>query len=190
MKKLFVLFIALSFSVAASAQTKWTTDPMHTFLNFSIKHLGVSFVNGKMDQFDGKLDMKGEDIATAKFDFTIQVNSVNTGVEMRDNHLKSADFFEVSKYPTIHFVSTQIKKVKGNQYQLTGNLTIKDVTKKVTFDLTYGGKTKDAQGNEVLGFQGKTTIDRMSYNVSYDPTGTMVGKNVDLNVNLEFKKAS
>lgn len=189
MKKLLILWITVAFSVTASAQTKWATDPMHSFLNFSIKHLGISFVNGKMDHFDGRLDMKDQDVSTAKFDFTIDVKSINTGVEMRDNHLKSADFFDADTYGTMKFVSTQIQKIKGNQYQLTGNLTIKDVTKKVTFDLTYGGTSKDAQGNEVVGFQGKTTIDRTAYNISYDPTGMAVAKNVDLQVNLEFKKA-
>ncbi len=188
MKKWIVLFVAFAFAANVSAQTKWTADSAHSFLNFSIKHLGVSFVNGKMDKYDGTLEMKDEDVSTAKFNFTIAVNSVNTGIQMRDDHLKSADFFDAAKYPNITFVSTEVKKVKGNTYKLTGNLTIKDITKKVTFDLVYGGKAKDGYGNEVMGFQGKTTIDRTVYNISFDSTGTGVAKDVELNINLEFKQ--
>ena len=189
MKKLIVLFVAVAFSANVSAQTKWMADSAHSFLNFSIKHLGVSFVNGKMDKYEGSLEMKGEDVSTAKFNFTIDVNSVNTGVQMRDDHLKAADFFDTAKYPNMTFVSTEVKKVKGNAYKLTGNLTIKDVTKKVTFDLVYGGKAKDGYGNEVIGFQGKTTIDRTAYNISFDPSGAGIAKEVELHINLEFKQA-
>lgn len=187
MKKLLVLFVALGFGLSVSAQTKWSVDPAHSSLNFSIKHLGISFVNGKMDKYDGTLELKGEDITTAKFNFTIDVNSINTSVEARDKHLKSADFFDAAKYGTIKFVSKSIKKVDKNHYKLTGDLTIKDVTKPVTFDLVYGGKAADdGFGNQKLGFQAKTTIDRTAFNIKYDPTGGAVAKDVELMVNLEF----
>lgn len=189
MKKIALLFVVTLFSVATFAQTKYNVDSYHSFLNFSVGHLGISFVDGRMDKYDGSLEMNNEDITTAKFNFTIDANSVNTGVQMRDDHLRSADFFEVEKYKEIKFVSTSIKK-DGKNYKLTGNLTIKDVTKPVTFDLVYGGLlADDGQGNQKVGFQATTTIDRTAFNINYDPTGMGIAKDVKFIVNLEFNKA-
>jgi len=190
MKKIALLFIATLFSVATFAQTKYNVDTYHSFLNFSVGHLGISFVDGKMDKYQGTLEMDKEDIATAKFNFTIDASSVNTGIEMRDDHLRSADFFETAKYQDIKFVSTSIKKAGKNNYKLNGNLTIKGITKPVTFDLVYGGLLKDdGQGNQKVGFQATTTVDRTAFNINYDPTGIGVAKDVKFIVNLEFTKA-
>jgi len=189
MKKITLLLVAILFSVNSFAQTKYKVDTYHSFLNFSIKHLGISFVNGKMDNYEGTLVLDGENLSTAKFDFTIDANSINTGIEMRDNHLKSEDFFDVAKHKQISFVSTSVKKVKDNQYKLHGNLTIKGITKAVVFDLTYGGMiADDGQGNQKVGFQATTTIDRTDFNINYDPTGAGIAKEVTLVVNLEFTK--
>lgn len=189
MKKITLLLVTILFSVNSFAQTKYKVDTYHSFLNFSIKHLGISFVNGKMDNYEGTLVLDGENLSTAKFDFTIDANSINTGIEMRDNHLKSEDFFDVAKHKQISFVSTSVKKVKDNQYKLHGNLTIKGITKAVVFDLTYGGMiADDGQGNQKVGFQATTTIDRTDFNINYDPTGAGIAKEVTLVVNLEFTK--
>ena len=107
---------------------------------------------------------------------------------MRDNHLKSADFFDAEKFPAMKFESTSIKKLKGNTYQLKGKLTIKNVTKPITVTVVYGGKSKDQQGNEKLGFQTTFKINRLDYNVSYDPTGAGIAKDVDVAVYVEFVK--
>lgn len=190
MKKIALLFIATLFSVTTFAQTKYNVDTYHSFLNFSVGHLGISFVDGKMDKYQGTLEMDKEDITTAKFNFTIDASSVNTGIEMRDDHLRSADFFETAKYQDIKFVSTSIKKAGKNNYKLNGNLTIKGITKPVTFDLVYGGLLKDdGQGNQKVGFQATTTVDRTAFNINYDPTGMGVAKDVKFIVNLEFTKA-
>lgn len=190
MKKIALLFIATLFSVATFAQTKYNVDTYHSFLNFSVGHLGISFVDGKMDKYQGTLEMDKEDITTAKFNFSIDASSVNTGIEMRDDHLRSADFFETAKYQDIKFVSTSIKKAGKNNYKLNGNLTIKGITKPVTFDLVYGGLLKDdGQGNQKVGFQATTTVDRTAFNINYDPTGMGVAKDVKFIVNLEFTKA-
>src|SRR5690606_13005894 len=189
MKKITLLLVAILFSVNSFAQTKYKVDTYHSFLNFSIKHLGISFVNGKMDNYEGTLVLDGENLSTAKFDFTIDANSINTGIEMRDNHLKSEDFFDVAKHKQISFVSTSVIKVKDNKYKLHGNLTIKGITKAVVFDLTYGGMiADDGQGNQKVGFQATTTIDRTDFNINYDPTGAGIAKEVTLVVNLEFTK--
>jgi len=190
MKKIALLFVAVLFSVASFAQTKYNVDTYHSFLDFSIGHMGISFVNGKMDKYQGTLEMNGEEITTAKFNFTIDASSVNTGIEMRDNHLRSADFFDVANHKDITFVSTSVKKNGKNNYKLTGNLTVKGITKPVTFDLVYGGLLKDdGQGNQKVGFQATATVDRTAFNINYDPTGMGVAKEVKFIVNLEFTKA-
>ncbi|MGG5577192.1 YceI family protein [Myroides sp. C15-4] len=191
MKKIVLFVVAALFSVTSFAQTKWNVDPMHSFLNFSVKHLGISFVDGRFDKYEGTFVGNPEDLTKGTFNFTVDLNSINTSVEMRDNHLKSADFFDTAKYATMKFESKSIKKTGKDKYELVGNLTIKNITKLVTFQLTYGGLlADDGNGNTKLGFQAKTTIDRFDYEVAYDPTGQAIGKNVDITVNLEFSKAN
>jgi len=108
---------------------------------------------------------------------------------MRDNHLRSADFFDVEKYPSMSFESTGIEKVDEKKYKLNGKLQIKDVTKDVTFDVIYGGVVKGQDGGETAGFIAKTAINRLDYNVSYDPDGLGIGKEVMITLYLEFKSA-
>ncbi|MCG2793035.1 MAG: YceI family protein [Weeksellaceae bacterium] len=189
MKKLFLSTLFAAFSVFGFSQTTWSVDPMHSSFNFNIKHMGISFVQGRFDKFDGKVVTTGDDLSDAKFDFTVDTNSVNTGVEMRDGHLKTPDFFDTAKFPEMKFVSTSMKKAKGNTYLLTGNLTIKDVTKPVTVTAMYGGKTKDQKGNDKMGFQTMFKINRLDYNLSYDPSGAGVAKDVDVAVYVEFVKS-
>src|SRR5690606_2228420 len=125
-------------------QTQWKVDPNHSSLNFNISHSGISFVNGKFLDYQGTMTtkddtLKDDTLKDASFNFTIQAGSIDTSVENRDNHLRSADFFDVETYPTITFKSTKILETgKPDQYLLYGDLTIKDVTKPVIFDLTYG----------------------------------------------------
>ncbi len=108
---------------------------------------------------------------------------------MRDKHLKSDDFFNAEKYPKITFASTSFKKVKNNVYALAGSLTIRDVTKNIIFDVVYGGTAKDQQGNTKAGFLATTKINRLDYNVSYDPTGAGIAKDVHITLNLQFVQA-
>lgn len=188
MKKIALLFVATLFSVSSFAQTKYNVDTYHSFLNFSVGHMGISFVDGKMDKYEGSLELDGENITTAKFNFKIDVNSVNTGIEMRDKHLLAADFFDAANHKDITFVSTSVKK-NGKAYKLNGNLTIKGITKPVMFDLVYGGLLKDdGQGNQKVGFQATTTVDRTAFGINYDPTGAGIAKDVKFTVNLEFTK--
>lgn len=189
MKKISLLLVAVLFSVTSFAQSTWTVDPMHSFLNFSVKHLGISFVDGKFDQYEGTYTRTKEDLSDGVFNFTIKTNSINTGVEMRDNHLRSGDFFDVEKYPTLTFESKSIKKVKGQHYQLDGFITIKGIKKPISFDLNYGGSLKDdGNGNERIGFQAKTTLNRFDFDIAYDPTGQAIAQDIALIINLEFIK--
>lgn len=190
MKKIALLFVATLFSVATFAQTKWNVDKMHSFVNFSVKHLGISFVDGRFDKYEGTFVGTPEDLTKGVFNFTVDMNSVNTSVEMRDNHLKTNDFFNVEKFPTMTFESKSIKKTGKDKYKLEGNLTIRNITKPVTFDLTYGGLLQDdGQGNQKLGFQATTTVNRFDFDVAYDPSGQAIAKDVKIAVNIEFAKA-
>jgi len=189
MKRLFLFLVAVSISVASFAQTKWTVDPMHSFVNFSVKHMGISFVDGSFRKFDGSIVAAKADLTDAKINFTVDVNSINTGVEMRDNHLKTDDFFNAAQYPTMTFESVLFKKVKGNNYALAGKLTIRDVTKDVVFAVVYGGTAKDQQGNTKAGFTATTTVNRLDYNIKYDPTGAGVAKDIKVTLHLEFTQA-
>lgn len=189
MKKLAYLFIAALFSVTAFAQTTWNVDHAHSSINFSVKHLGISFVDGRFDKYDGIYKGPSDHIEKGAFHFKVAAATVNTGIEMRDKHLASADFFDAEKHDTFLFDSTRITKVKGseNQYKLEGNITIKGITKPITFDLTYGGHLKDdGNGNQKLGFQAKATLNRFDFDVAYDPNGQAIAKDIALTINLEF----
>ena len=188
MKKFFILATVLLLSAGAFAQngSTWIADPAHSSINFTIKHMGISFVPGRFDKFSGTMTSSTSDFSDVSINFTVDVNSINTGVEARDKHLRTADFFEVEKYPTMKFTSTSTKKLSDEKYELKGNLTIKDVTKPVTFDVQFGGVAQDQKGNAKLGFTATSTINRLDYNISYGPQGDVVAKDVDIKLYLEM----
>ncbi|EGV42485.1 polyisoprenoid-binding protein [Bizionia argentinensis JUB59] len=188
MKNIISLVALVFLTVSSFAQTQWKVDPFHSSLNFNISHSGISIVNGKFLEYTGNLTTDGDALNDANFDFTVKIESINTNVEDRDNHLRSADFFEVERYPEMTFKSTKISSTdKSDHYQLHGQLTIKDVTKEVVFDVHYGGTAKSEQG-EKLGMKAETTINRFDYNINYDPAATGVGKDVIIVVHLQFAK--
>ena len=186
MKKVVSVFAFLVIGISVFAQTKWSVDPVHSLVGFSVKHLSISDVAGSFKKFDGSYTVSRADLSDLKANFSIDVASVNTSSDQRDGHLKSDDFFNAEKFPNLKFESTSFKKVKGNNYLLAGKLTIRDVTKDVTFNVVYGGSAKDPWGNTKSGFSATTVINRFDYNVKYDATGLAVGKEVTLNLNLEF----
>ncbi len=187
MKKILLLAGMALFSLQSFAQSVWKVDPAHSSVNFTIKHMGINLVPGYFQKFDGMLMSDAKDFRDAKVDFRVQTASINTHVEMRDNHLRSADFFEVEKYPEMKFTSTKMVK-SGNDYKLHGNLTIKNVTKPVVFDVMYGGMAKDQKGGEKLGFMASATINRLDYNINYDPSGQGVAKDVEIKIYTELAK--
>lgn len=188
MKYIISLIAFLFLTVSSYAQTQWKVDPYHSSLNFNISHSGISIVNGKFLDYTGNLTTDGEALTIAKVEFNVKIKSINTNVEARDNHLRSADFFDAGKYPEMTFKSSKILATgKPNQYLLYGKLTIKDVTKDVIFDVNYGGTVKSGQG-EKLGVEAKTTINRFDYNINYDPAAAGVGKDVSIIVHLQFAK--
>ncbi len=177
---------------SATAETKWTVDKAHSSVKFTVTHLVISEVEGSFKVFDGTMTHSKPDYSDAKINFTIDVSSINTDNEGRDKHLKSDDFFGAVSYPQIKFEGTAFTPQGGNKYKLTGNLTVKDVTKPVTWDVTYGG-TAVARGTTKAGFKAKTTINRFDYNLKWnnmtEAGGLVVGENVDIVVNLEMNQA-
>lgn len=188
MKKVVLSFVFTLLSVFGFAQTEWSADPMHSSVNFNIKHMGINFVQGRFDAFKGKVSAQGANLDNAVFDFSVDVNSINTGVEMRDKHLKSPDFFDAEKYPAMSFHSTSITKDKNNNYTLKGTLKIKETVKEITVPVTFGGVTKNQQGKEVMGFQAKFTVNRLDYGIKYDPTGAGVAKDAEVSLFFELVK--
>lgn len=173
------------------APTKWTADKAHSSVKFTVTHLVVSEVEGRFKMFDGSMESSKADFSDAKINFTVDVNSVDTDNEMRDKDLKGENFFSADKYPEMKFTGTSFTPAGGNKYKLAGNLMIKDVTKPVEFDVTYGG-TANAMGKTKVGFKAKTTINRFDYNLKWNKAteagGLVVSKDVDLVVNVEMNK--
>ncbi len=189
MKKLLLLAAVSFFAACLHAQQRWVTDPMHSFVRFSVKHLGISFVEGSFKKFEGEYTAVKDDLSDITTSFSVDVSSISTGVEQRDTHLKSADFFDADQYPVMRFTSSSFKKVSGNKYTLTGQLTIKDVTKTVKFDVEYGGRANDNSGAIRSGFTARTKINRLDYGISYDTGGTTIAKDVAIVLHLEFVEA-
>ena len=172
--------------------TKWNADAAHSSLKFTVAHLMVSEVEGRFKTFDGTIEATNPDFTDAKISYSADVASISTDNDMRDKHLKSDDFFNAEKFPKMNFASTSFKKQKGNNYILEGNLTIRDVTKKVKFDVTYGGTVVDPYGNTKAGFKGTAKISRKEYKLMWNALteagGAVVGDEVKILLNLEFAK--
>ncbi|MEP7265219.1 MAG: YceI family protein [Bacteroidota bacterium] len=175
-------------------QTKWAIDPMHSEVQFKIKHLMISTVTGSFKSFSGTVISPTEDFEDADIQFSLDVNSITTNQEMRDNHLKNDDFFQADKYPTIDFKSTSFKKVNDVNYVLVGNLTMKGVTKEIEVNAEFGGESKDHQGNLKAGFEVTGIINRkdfgLTYNALTETGGLALGENIKLIANLQVVKES
>ena len=184
MKKAVVLVLSLLASVSSFAQT-WSVDKAHAKVNFTVTHLMLSEVDGTFKSFDAKLTSSKEDFSDAVFEFTIDAKSVNTNQENRDAHLNRADMFDTEKYPTITYKSTSIKSTGPKKFQLTGDLTIKGVTKPVTVDLTLVGTGQNRQGKKLVGFKASGTINRTAFGVGAMPAA-VVSEEVELRASGEF----
>jgi polyisoprenoid-binding protein YceI len=171
--------------------TKWSLDKVHSNVKFTITHMVVSDVDGSFKLFDGSMEHSKADYSDAKIGFTVDVNSINTDNENRDKHLKGDDFFNAEKFPQMKFESTSFTPLGSNKYKLDGNLTIRDVTKPVSFDVTYGG-TINTQRGAKAGFKAKTTINRFDYNLKWDRAteagSLVVSKEVAITVNVELNE--
>jgi polyisoprenoid-binding protein YceI len=157
MKKVVLsLFAAFAlFSFTALEVANWSIDGAHSRLGFAITHMGITDIHGQFSNFDVKISTPNEDFTGASIEMTAQSNSVNTGLEMRDNHLKTADFFDTEKFPTLSFKSTSVKKAKGTNYTIVGDFTMHGVTKAVSLVGTHTGTAKNRAGKR-LGIQAES----------------------------------
>jgi polyisoprenoid-binding protein YceI len=190
MKKLSILLAFVALQTAAIAQTTWKVDKAHSHVQFTITHLAVSDVDGVFKEYDATITTTKADFSDAKFVFTANTASVNTGVDQRDGHLKSADFFDVATYPTITFTSTGITKVSTGKYKLTGNFTMHGVTKAITLDLWYRGTIVNpmSKANDA-GFQITGEIKRSDFGLGPKFTSPMLSDEVEIKAGGEFGEA-
>jgi polyisoprenoid-binding protein YceI len=176
---------------AAPRFAKWSLDKAHSNVKFTVTHMVVSEVDGSFNLFDGSMEHTKPDFSDAKISFSVDVNSIDTDNENRDKHLKSDDFFNAEKFPAMKFESTSFTPQGGNKYKLDGNLTIRDVTKPVSFDVTYGGSIAGQRGSKA-GFKAKATINRFDYNLKWDRAtetgGLVVAKEVVITVNAQLNE--
>ena len=190
MKHLFSFLFVAFLSTSIFAQTTWKVDPAHSQLTFGVTHLGISEVEGNLDEFDATIVASEEDFSDAKYDLSADVNSINTGVERRDDHLRSPDFFEVEKYPEMRFVSTSSEKVGENKYKVTGDLTFHGVTKPVTLDVWYRGTIENPQSGEIIsGFRITGDVKRSDFNLGSKFPEAVISDTVKVEFDGEFKKS-
>ncbi|AFN74589.1 YceI family protein [Melioribacter roseus P3M-2] len=194
MRKLFLSSLILFLAVGLiNAQTKWNFDKSHSKIAFKVKHMVISEVTGYFNEYEGAVETNGDNFENAKINFTIDVNSIDTDNEKRDEHLKSDDFFNAAKFPKITFVGKSLKKVADNKYKLVGDLTIRDNTKEVTLDVTYNGMVKDPWGNTRAGFKVTGTINRFDFGLKWNALlelgGAVVSEDVDIVIDVQLIKA-
>jgi polyisoprenoid-binding protein YceI len=177
------MLVALLTTSTVFAADTYTIDPNHTSFGFVVKHMMISNVPGEFDKFDGTITYSPTDLANSKADITIDVSSINTRIEKRDTHLKSPDFFDAAKFPTITFVST-----KFTPTAITGNLTMKGVTKEITVPVTIAGPV-DEMGHQAIGITGSVTVNRQDYGINWNKTldqgGLAVSNDVAINISIE-----
>jgi polyisoprenoid-binding protein YceI len=171
------------------ATTKWTIDPTHSEVGFKVKHMMFTNVSGQFDTYDATITTEDFDFLTSKIEFSADIDSINTGNSDRDNHLKSADFFDAEKNPKLTFVSSSLVK-KGEDHELTGELTINGITKTVKLETEVSGLLKDPWGNTKVGLNATGKINRtdfgLTWNSALETGGVLVSEEVKLNIELQF----
>ncbi len=181
-------------AVPQTATTTWNIDPVHSVAEFKVKHMMISNVKGQFTRVKGALALDETDLANSRVEASIEAASINTREEQRDTHLKSADFFDVEKFPTLSFKSTRVSRVAEGELAVAGELTIHGVTRNVVF--TVEGPTapgKDPWGNTRIGLSATTKINRkdfgLTYNAALETGGILVGDEVTITLDVQFVKA-
>ena len=172
-----------------STLATWNIDPMHNFAQFTVKHMMIATVTGRLGPISGTVRFDDADLTTGSAEATIDVTALSTGNEMRDNDLKSANFFDVEHYPTISFRSARVEHVEGDEYRVYGDLTIRGVPRPITLDVTYEGQINDPMMGHRAGFSAETTLSRKEFGMTYNPaleTGhAIVGDKVKVSLHFE-----
>jgi polyisoprenoid-binding protein YceI len=173
--------------------SNWNIDLTHSGINFSIRHMVVSKVRGRFGSYTGTLELNENDLSRSQVEVQIDAASIDTGVEQRDGHLRSADFFDAEKYPRLTYKSRRIEKLSDERYRVIGDLTIRDVSREVALDVEFGGRAKDPWGNERAGFTARASLDRKDFGLGWNQVleagGVLVGERVDIDIELEAVKA-
>ncbi|MBC8070304.1 MAG: YceI family protein [Deltaproteobacteria bacterium] len=171
----------------------WNIDPVHSHVGFGVRHLMVSKVRGRFEQWGGAFGFDEDDPSKTKLDITIEAASIETKDAQRDTHLRSADFLDAATHPQLHFVSTEVETVDDQNFNMKGNLTIRGVTHPVTLKVEYAGRSKDPWGGERAGFSATTSISRkewgLVWNAALETGGVVVGDKVDLEIEVELIRA-
>jgi polyisoprenoid-binding protein YceI len=188
MKQIFSFLFIAFLSTTISAQTTWEADKAHSQVSFGITHLTISEVEGRFNEFDAAIEAEKEDFSDAKYTVEISVPSIDTGIERRDSHLKSADFFDAEKYPKMTFVSTSSEKVGEGKYRVAGDLTFHGITKPVTLDVWHRGTITNQNGELVSGFEITGDVSRSDFNLGPDFPEAVLSDKVIIDVDAEFKK--
>ena len=177
-------------TVKNPTKIKWALDSTHSELMFKVRHMMITNVKGEFRKFDASILTDGSDFTTSSIDVTIDASSIFTNDDNRESHLKSADFFDVEKYPTLSFQGQSFKKVDDDEYKLKGILTIKDVSKEIALDVEFGGINKDPWGNEKAGFSVKGSINRkdfgLNWNAALETGGVLVSEEVLITAEVQF----
>jgi len=172
------------------ATVKWTMDPTHSEVQFKVRHLMISNVTGNFPKFDVQVETEDLDFMTAKAKFTAETSAVTTNNEQRDQHLRSADFFDAAKYPVLSFVATKYEKVDNDSYELFGDLTIRDITKNIKLDVEFGGVITDPWGNNRAGFSINGKVNRKDFGLVWNAVteagGFVVGDEAKIHVEVEL----
>lgn len=171
------------------AKAKWVVDPAHSSVDFSIKHMMIANVKGTFHQFEAEIEADPHDLTTASIEFSVDLNSIDTRNEDRDNHLRSADFFDVENNPKMTFTATKIEKTGDGEYAVTGNLNLHGITREETFNVEFEGAGKDPWGNEKVGYSVNGKIKRSDYELKYNAVletgGVLIGDEVKVSLDIE-----
>jgi polyisoprenoid-binding protein YceI len=188
MKKIMITMAAVLIAVISYSQT-WTVDKAHAKLGFTITHLMLSDVEGSFKSFDAKIISSKEDFSDAVFELTAEASSINTDNEKRDAHLKTADFFDVAKYPALTFKSKSFTKIEGKKYKLVGELTMHGVTKSVEMEMVLNGLMKQPEGGKrIAGFKATGKLKRSDFGIAPTAPTAMLSDEVVLTANGEFQE--
>ena len=178
-------------AVPGWAASTYAVDPAHSEVSFQIRHL-VTKVRGTFGKFDGTIVKDDANASASSVEFAIETGSIDTGIADRDNHLRSPDFFDAAKHPSITFKSTKVEKVSDTEYRVTGPLSIHGVSKVVTLPVTFDGEVKDPWGNVKGGFSTSTRLNRKDFGITWnkalDTGALLLGEEVDVTINLEVQK--
>lgn len=189
MKKVMSLLLAVTVSVGAFAQSSWKSDAAHSQLKFDVQHLGLSTVSGSFSKFEAAVSASKADFSDGQFTLSAEVGSINTGIEQRDNHLKSPDFFDAATHGTLTFKSTSLKSLGNNKYSISGDLTLHGVTKPVTLELWYRGTIENPMSKKpTAGFRVTGSIKRSDFGIGAKFPAQMLSDDIAIFADGEFVK--